>query len=91
MYNAPISNQPPSFNSHPTPVQSQFVPFTPAPLANSSSAYLAGVPPLELAQQAMPHSQSLPPPPSMPVQRNATPPSGWNDPPPLKSRPQQVR
>lgn len=34
---------------------------------------LSGVPPIELAQQAMPQH----------IQRNPTPPPGWNDPPPL--------
>lgn len=89
MYNAPITNQQPSFNNNPVPMQNQFIPFTPAPIANSSSAYLSGVPPIELAQQAMPSNQGLPPPP-ISSQRNPTPPSGWNDPPALKSRPPQV-
>lgn len=42
-------------------------------LSPSSGALLPGVPPIELAQQAMPQQ----------IQRNPTPPPGWNDPPPL--------
>lgn len=41
---------------------------------------IPGVPPIELAQQALPQQ----------VQRNPTPPPGWNDPPPLTKSARQV-
>lgn len=89
-------SNPPMFSN---PIQNNFQPFTPAPLASTtnlmttnSSGYLSGIPPIETAQQALP-----PPPPSSlsstgiggGIQRNPTPPPGWNDPPVLKTR-QQV-
>lgn len=66
---SPMTN----FNAAPInpPQTNQFMPFVPAPTNN----YMSGVPPIEMAQQAIP-------------QRNPTPPPGWNDPPALKtSRP----
>lgn len=67
-FGASVPNQSSSFN------QNQFVPFTPAPVADS---YLSGIPPIEVAQQALPQS-SAPPPSGIPT--------GWNDPPPCKPR-----
>lgn len=45
----------------------------PSILSPNSGGLLSGVPPVELAQQATPQL----------IQRNPTPPPGWNDPPPL--------
>uniref|UniRef100_A0A182MXT3 Protein transport protein Sec31A n=1 Tax=Anopheles dirus TaxID=7168 RepID=A0A182MXT3_9DIPT len=76
-----------------------FKPFTPAPLVQASP-YLPGVSPLDVSQQqqqqpgmgypAPPPPQATGPPPMGNMQRNPTPPPGWNDPPALKSaaRPQ---
>lgn len=48
----------------------------------SVSTFAPGLPPIELAQQAI----------QQPIQKNPTPPPGWNDPPVLKStRPVSVR
>lgn len=41
---------------------------------------MSGVPPIEVAQQALGHQ----------IQRNPTPPPGWNDPPPLTKSVRQV-
>uniref|UniRef100_A0A182Y5Z2 Protein transport protein Sec31A n=1 Tax=Anopheles stephensi TaxID=30069 RepID=A0A182Y5Z2_ANOST len=77
-----------------------FKPFTPAPLVQASP-YMPGIAPLDVTQQQQQQQQQpgmgYPPPPSQAgappmanVQRNPTPPPGWNDPPALKSssRPQ---
>lgn len=65
------------FNANPIPVASPSVPpsiLNPPPI----STFAAGtLPPIEVAQQAVPQQQ---------IQRNPTPPPGWNDPPALKSR-----
>lgn len=64
--------QQPMSNFNPTPINppqpNQFMPFVPAPTNN----FMSGVPPIEMAQQAIP-------------QKNPTPPPGWNDPPALKT------
>uniref|UniRef100_A0A182XC07 Protein transport protein Sec31A n=1 Tax=Anopheles quadriannulatus TaxID=34691 RepID=A0A182XC07_ANOQN len=98
----PASNappQPPSFYNPAQPAQNNnFKPFTPAPLVQASP-YLPGVSPLDVtqSQQQQQPGMGYPPPPSQAagppmgnVQRNPTPPPGWNDPPALKSssRPQ---
>lgn len=43
--------------------------FNPPPIGNS---FMSGFPPVEVAQPAIPQN----------IQRNPTPPPGWNDPPP---------
>lgn len=70
---APLSN----FNTAPInqPQTNQFMPFVPTPAPTNN--FMSGVPPIELAQQAL-------------QQRNPTPPPGWNDPPPLKTSRQPV-
>ena len=86
----PQSTMPPNsfnttpFNANPVaaPAPSIMQPtFNPAPFANNS--YMPGVAPIETTQAAVP-----PPPPT--IQRNPTPPPGWNDPPALKTT-RQVR
>lgn len=85
MYNTPQMNtnlnnfgQAPMSNFNTTPINqpqtNQFMPFVPTPTPNN---FMSGVPPIELAQQAL-------------SQRNPTPPPGWNDPPPLKTNRQPV-
>lgn len=59
--------------------QPQFAPFTPAPVVTGH--FMPGLPPIELAQAAIPP----------PLQRNSTPPPGWNDPPALKTSRKPVR
>ncbi len=78
---APVSNfnSAPGSNFNAAPINppnqmNQFTPFVPA----STNNFVSGVPPIELAQQALPQ------------QRNPTPPPGWNDPPPLKTNRQPV-
>lgn len=73
----PSSN---SFNSQPNHMPSTF---NPTPLGQPSilnppalNSFVPGVPPIELAQQALPPQNT---------QRNPTPPPGWNDPPAIKS------
>lgn len=89
----PIAQQPPQptlFNPSqpPQPQTNNFKPFTPAPLVQASP-YLPGVPPLDvsqpLQQPGFQPSQPIAPPPLANVQKNPTPPPGWNDPPALKS------
>ncbi|XP_055596249.1 protein transport protein Sec31A isoform X2 [Uranotaenia lowii] len=93
-----------SINQQQTPYNPQqqtnnFQPFTPAPLVQPGiSPYMPGVSPLDINQQATnnltypgaPPTASMAPPPLSNVQKNPTPPPGWNDPPALKSaaRPQ---
>ncbi|EDS34831.1 vesicle associated protein [Culex quinquefasciatus] len=89
----PIAQQPTMFN----PGQPQqpasnnnFKPFTPAPLVQAGSPYLPGVSPLDVSQpqQQQQHMQpnfQPPPPPMGNIQKNPTPPPGWNDPPALNS------
>lgn len=67
-FNQPVSNQPMPTASvgqssimNPQPMNTQFAP--------------PGLPPIEVAQAAIPQN----------IQRNPTPPPGWNDPPALKS------
>uniref|UniRef100_A0A1Q3FE24 Protein transport protein Sec31A n=1 Tax=Culex tarsalis TaxID=7177 RepID=A0A1Q3FE24_CULTA len=77
----PIAQQPTLFNpSQPQSTTNNFKPFTPAPLA---SPYIPGVAPLDVSQQQS--AFQPPPPPLSNIQRNPTPPPGWNDPPALKS------
>lgn len=52
--------------------------------AYSNNSYMPGIPPIETAQAV------VPPPPMQSIQRNPTPPPGWNDPPALRST-RQVR
>lgn len=68
---APVTNFAPI---NPPNQPNQFTPFVPAPTNNN---FMSGVPPIEMAQQAM-------------SQKNPTPPPGWNDPPPLKTKSQPV-
>lgn len=72
-----------SFNSPPNALNQMQSSFNQAPLGQpsilnppASNSFLSGVPPIELAQPAMPQQNT---------QRNPTPPPGWNDPPALKS------
>uniref|UniRef100_A0A182T7L0 Ancestral coatomer element 1 Sec16/Sec31 domain-containing protein n=1 Tax=Anopheles maculatus TaxID=74869 RepID=A0A182T7L0_9DIPT len=104
--NAPIVNQPPQqpmsnfYNPASAPGQpNNFKPFTPAPLVQASP-YMPGISPLDVTQQQQqqqpgmgyppPPPQATAAPPMANMQRNPTPPPGWNDPPALKSssRPQ---
>uniref|UniRef100_A0A182PKW7 Protein transport protein Sec31A n=1 Tax=Anopheles epiroticus TaxID=199890 RepID=A0A182PKW7_9DIPT len=98
-----LGSQPPQPTGFYNPASAQpaptnnFKPFTPAPLVQASP-YLPGVSPLDVSQQQQPGMGYAPPPPAAQaggppmgnVQRNPTPPPGWNDPPALKSssRPQ---
>lgn len=66
-----------NFNTAPMNPPNQINQFTPFVPAATNNSYLSGVPPIETAQQALP-------------QKNPTPPPGWNDPPPLKTRSQAV-
>lgn len=73
-YGAPYNQQ---FNqpvSNPMPIQNvgQSSILNPQPMTAFAPP---GLPPIEVAQQAIPQN----------VQRNPTPPPGWNDPPVLKS------
>lgn len=72
-----FNNQP--FN--PAPIPSNPIPIAtpsgPSSIMNPIQQIGAFVPPIEVAQAAMPQQQ---------MQRNPTPPPGWNDPPVLKSR-----
>ncbi|XP_038108125.1 protein transport protein Sec31A isoform X2 [Culex quinquefasciatus] len=90
----PIAQQPTMFN----PGQPQqpasnnnFKPFTPAPLVQAGSPYLPGVSPLDVSQPQQQQQQHMqpnfqpPPPPMGNIQKNPTPPPGWNDPPALNS------
>lgn len=79
-FTSPASN---SFNSQPNALNQMPSTFNPAPLGQPSilnppalNSFVPGVPPIELAQQALPQQNT---------QRNPTPPPGWNDPPALKS------
>ncbi|XP_037918625.1 protein transport protein Sec31A isoform X1 [Hermetia illucens] len=82
----PSYSMPQNFQQPVPPIQNNFKPLTPNanpipnPGFNNPASYLSGVPPIEVAQQAMP-----------PVQKNPTPPPGWNDPPALRSTRQQVQ
>lgn len=82
----PISQQPPAslYNpSQPAQKTNNFKPFTPAPLVQPGvSPYIPGVSPLDVSA---PPAAAVPPPPMANIQRNPTPPPGWNDPPALKS------
>ncbi|XP_037815567.1 protein transport protein Sec31A isoform X2 [Lucilia sericata] len=89
-YNPAPAPQPPvpnSFNTTPfnaNPMAGSNAPsimqptFNPTPFSNNS--YMPGVAPIETAQAV------VPPPPMQTIQRNPTPPPGWNDPPALKTR-----
>uniref|UniRef100_A0A182MII7 Protein transport protein Sec31A n=1 Tax=Anopheles culicifacies TaxID=139723 RepID=A0A182MII7_9DIPT len=96
----PVQQQPSFYNpASPSAQTNNFKPFTPAPLVQASP-YIPGISPLDVTQQQQQQQQSgmgYPPPPPQAaapplanVQRNPTPPPGWNDPPALKtsSRPQ---
>ncbi|XP_055625156.1 protein transport protein Sec31A isoform X2 [Toxorhynchites rutilus septentrionalis] len=98
--NQPINQQPqPSLLNPAQPPQQMgnFKPFTPAPLVQPGvPSYLPGVPPLDVSQPPMmnagyPGAQqtaaTAPPPPLSNIQKNPTPPPGWNDPPALKGAP----
>lgn len=97
--NQPINQQPqPTLYNPAQPPQQMgnFKPFTPAPLVQPGvPSYLPGVPPLDVTQPptnaGYPGAQQaaavVPPPPLSNIQRNPTPPPGWNDPPALKSTP----
>ncbi|XP_055534131.1 protein transport protein Sec31A isoform X2 [Wyeomyia smithii] len=89
--NQPINQQPQPTLYNPVPAAqptNNFKPFTPAPLVQPSP-YLAGVPPLDVSQQNYSNqpAAAVPPPPFSNMQKNPTPPPGWNDPPALKSAP----
>lgn len=68
-YNQPFSQT----VSNPVPLHSsgQSSVLNPQPI----NTFAPGLPPIEVAQQAIPQN----------IQRNPTPPPGWNDPPALKS------
>ncbi|XP_049291125.1 protein transport protein Sec31A isoform X2 [Anopheles funestus] len=95
--NQPPQQQPSFYNPSSAAGQTNnFKPFTPAPLVQSSP-YIPGISPLDVTQQQQQSGMGYPPPPPQAaappmanVQRNPTPPPGWNDPPALKSnsRPQ---
>ncbi|XP_065370219.1 protein transport protein Sec31A [Calliphora vicina] len=82
---APQQTVPTSFNTTPFNANSIAAPapsimqpsFNPTPFSNNS--YMPGVAPIETAQAV------VPPPPMQTIQRNPTPPPGWNDPPALKT------
>ncbi|XP_052903590.1 protein transport protein Sec31A isoform X1 [Anopheles moucheti] len=95
--NQPPQQQPSFYNPANAPGQTNnFKPFTPAPLVQTSP-YIPGISSLDVSQQQQQPGMGYPPPPPQGaappmgnVQRNPTPPPGWNDPPALKttSRPQ---
>lgn len=79
-FSSPANN---SFNSQPNALNQMPSTFNSTPFAQPSilnppalNSFVSGVPPIELAQQAMPQQNT---------QRNPTPPPGWNDPPAVKS------
>lgn len=73
-YNQPF-NQPVS-NAMPMPMSNMGQSSILNPQSTANTQYAPpGLPPIEVAQQAMPQN----------IQRNPTPPPGWNDPPALKS------
>ncbi|XP_058828807.1 protein transport protein Sec31A isoform X2 [Topomyia yanbarensis] len=89
-FNTQPVNQPSIYN----PVQStnNYKPFSPAPLVQSNaSPYVPVVPPLDVTSQPPNISYPGPPPmssqPFSKMQRNPTPPPGWNDPPALMTAP----
>uniref|UniRef100_A0A1I8PBV5 Protein transport protein Sec31A n=1 Tax=Stomoxys calcitrans TaxID=35570 RepID=A0A1I8PBV5_STOCA len=73
---APSSFNTTPFNAAPAPSIMQ-PSFSSTPFGNN--AFMPGVGPIETATAA------VPPPPMQNIQRNPTPPPGWNDPPALKS------
>lgn len=73
---APTSFNTTPFNAVPAPSIMQ-PSFSSTPFSNN--AYMQNVAPIETATAA------VPPPPMQNIQRNPTPPPGWNDPPALKS------
>ncbi|XP_062716425.1 protein transport protein Sec31A isoform X3 [Aedes albopictus] len=86
----PISQQPPAslYNPSQPPQQTNnFKPFTPAPLVQPGgmSPYIPGVSPLDVSAPVPAAASAAPPPPMANIQKNPTPPPGWNDPPALKS------
>lgn len=86
----PISQQPPAslYNPSQPPQQTNnFKPFTPAPLVQPGgmSPYIPGVSPLDVSAPVPTAASAAPPPPMANIQKNPTPPPGWNDPPALKS------
>ncbi|XP_073848792.1 COPII coat complex component secretory 31 isoform X2 [Musca autumnalis] len=73
---APASFNTTPFNAAPAPQIMQPT-FNSSPFTNNT--YMPGAGPIETANAA------VPPPPMQNIQRNPTPPPGWNDPPALKS------
>lgn len=71
-FNQPVSNAMPM----PMPMSNMGQSSILNPQSTANTQYAPpGLPPIEVAQQAMPQN----------IQRNPTPPPGWNDPPALKS------